>query len=117
MQSFLHRRPLELVRLDLLQQFALVVVNVKIEIPLRRPLPWRKEQHASIDAAVAQNPQQHLSGILRRGKFDPNVFDVLEGLRGQNLCLDVPTFSISHDLLIHGGQTTHQGEMTFTRLP
>ena len=119
MQSLLNGSPFQLVCLDLLQQPTVVVINVQVEIPLRRPLPRREEQRPAVDALVTQDAQQRLASIFRRGKLNANVLHVLEGFGRQNLGLDVPgVFPVSMRAIWWRWKAlTHHGEMTFTRLP
>lgn len=89
-QAVLDRRAFELVRLNLLQQLAVVLVDVEIQVPLGRPLARREEQGPAVDALVAEDPQQQAPGVLGGGEVNAHVLDVLEGLGGQDLRADVP---------------------------
>lgn len=90
MQSLLNGRTLELVLLDLLQQLAIVVIDIQVEIPFWSPLPRRQEERSAIDAPVTQNAEQCTTSIFRRGELHPNVLHMLKGVCRQDLGLDIP---------------------------
>lgn len=86
----LNRRRQKLIPLNLLDKFAIIVINPEVNIAPRRPLPSRDKERVSIDAGVGEDVKQTLARILDSRELDPDAGHVLERLLGEDAGPHVP---------------------------